>query len=449
MSPVVVILGRPNVGKSTLFNRLVGRREAIVDPSPGVTRDRREGEARLGKLIFTAIDTAGFEDTPSSRLERAMQDQTRRAIEDADIIILLFDARAGITPLDQRFADEVRRSERPVIPVANKCESRASDAGLIEGYELGMGEPVAISSEHGLGMADLEMALETALGLSATGNPSIEAAGDEEGPLRMIITGRPNVGKSTLFNRLLGDERMITGPEPGTTRDAVAVHWRWNDQVIELVDTAGLRRKARVTESLEKLSVGDTLEKLRFAHVAVLVMDAERMPERQDLVIARHIIDEGRAVVLAVNKCDRLENEKAALRRLQDRLKISLPQIRGVPVVMLSARTGHRVQCLLPRVAEAFEVWNRRVPTGPLNRWLAEVVAHHPPPLHRGRPIRIRYITQSKARPPTFLLFTNRPAEVTESYVRYIANGLRDSFGFPGVPIRINLRKPRNPYASD
>ena len=460
MLPVIAIVGRPNVGKSTLFNRMIGRRSALVDPTPGVTRDRREGDARLGRLRFIAVDTAGLEDTPGSGVEVEMQAQTRRAIEQADAALLLFDARAGITPLDRHFADLIRKSRSPVILVANKCEARAADAGLLEAYELGLGEPVAIASEHGIGMPDLEDAIVAALEKSGwSGEPDTDAPHDrheaeddpeeEDGPLQLAIVGRPNVGKSTLVNALLGDERVITGPQPGITRDAISIEWTWNDLPIKLIDTAGMRRKARVNEKIEKLSVGDTLEAIRFAHVVVLVLDATMMPEKQDLVIARHVIDEGRAIVIAVNKWDAVENRQEALDLLYDRMEISLPQIRGVPVVTLSALTSRGLDKLLPEVAAVYEVWNKRVSTGPLNRWLQETVERHPPPISRGRRIRIRYITQSKARPPTFAVFASQPTGVPEAYVRYLTNGIRETFGFPGVPIRINLRRQRNPFAPE
>ena len=459
MRPVIAIVGRPNVGKSTLFNRLIGRRSALVDPTPGVTRDRREGDARLGRLKFTAVDTAGLEETPDSDVETEMQAQTRRAIDEADVALLLFDARAGITPLDRHFADLMRKSRAPVILVANKCEARSADAGCMEAYELGLGEPIAIASEHGIGMPDLEDAIVEVLEKSGwqdeaapadqnNDEPPVEVD-DPEGPLQLAIVGRPNVGKSTLVNALVGDERMITGPQPGITRDAISIEWEWNGLPIKLIDTAGMRRKARVNEKVEKLSVGDTLEAIRFAHVAVLVLDATMMPEKQDLVIARHIIDEGRAILIAVNKWDAVENRQKALDLLYDRMEISLPQIRGVPVVTLSALNARGLEKLLPEVAAVYEIWNKRVATGPLNRWLQEVVERHPPPISRGRRIRLRYITQLKARPPTFAVFASQPTGVPEAYVRYLVNGIRGTFDFPGVPIRINLRRQRNPFAPD
>ena len=462
MKPVIAIVGRPNVGKSTLFNRLIGRRSALVDPTPGVTRDRREGDAMLGKLRFTAVDTAGLEEVTGSELESEMQLQTRRAIEDADAALLVFDARAGVTPLDRHFADMMRKSRSPVILVANKCEARAADAGRLEAYELGLGEPVAIASEHGIGMPDLEDAIVEALAdfdwdagdldRYAGPEPSEDEIedGEEEvyhGPLQLAIVGRPNVGKSTLVNKLLGDERVITGPEAGITRDAISIEWTWQGTPIKLIDTAGMRRKARIDKKVEKLSVGDTLEAIRFAHVVVLVIDATMMPEKQDLVIARHIIDEGRAIVIAVNKWDVVEDGAAALKLMYDRMEISLPQIRGVPVVTLSALTARGIHKLLPAVLSVYETWNRRVPTGPLNRWLGLAVERHPPPIFHGRRIRIRYMTQSKSRPPTFVVFTSQPKGMPDSYTRYLINGIREQFDFPGVPIRINLRGQKNPFA--
>ena len=469
MKPVIAIVGRPNVGKSTLFNRLIGRRSALVDPTPGVTRDRREGDAMLGKLRFTAVDTAGLEEAPESQVESEMQLQTQRAIQDADAALLVFDARAGVTPLDRHFADMMRKSRSPVILVANKCEARSADAGRLEAYELGLGDPVAIASEHGIGMPDLEDAILAALEgfewdkedldpkARYAAEDRIAAELDDEsdeeeeevyhGPLQLAIVGRPNVGKSTLVNKLLGDERVITGPEAGITRDAISIEWTWQGTPIKLIDTAGMRRKARIDKKVEKLSVGDTLEAIRFAHVVVLVVDATMMPEKQDLVIARHIIDEGRAIVIAVNKWDVVEDGPAALKLMFDRMEISLPQIRGVPVVTLSALTSRGIHKLLPEVLAVYKVWNRRVPTGPLNRWLGYAVERHPPPIFHGRRLRIRYMTQSKSRPPTFVVFTSQPKGMPESYIRYLTNGIREEFDFPGVPIRINLRGQKNPYA--
>ncbi len=446
MSFTVAILGRPNVGKSTLFNRLVGRRAALVHPEPGVTRDRREGEARLHDLEFTLIDTAGLDQAVPGTLQSSMQAQSERALAEADIALLLIDARAGVTPMDQHFADWIRKSPTPVILVANKCEGAArAQSGLIEAYELGLGDPIPISAEHAEGMSDLRDAVAALAPL-----PEEDATEDgADGPLQLAIVGRPNVGKSTQINRLVGDERVITGPEPGVTRDAIAVEWRWRDHPIRLIDTAGLRRRARVTETVEQLSAADALNAIRFAHVVVLVLDGEAVAERQDLTVARQVIEEGRAMVLAVNKWDIVADRGKVSRQLSVRLQRSLPQVRGIPVVNISALTGDGVEKLLPAVFAAYEVWNRRIQTGPLNRWLDDVIARHPPPLAQGRRLRLRYITQAKARPPTFAVFASRPKAVPESYVRYLQNGLRETFNLPGVPIRINLRAGKNPYAPD
>ncbi len=431
------------MGKSTLFNRLVGRREAIVHPTPGVTRDRREGEGQIGDLRFHVIDTAGL-DEAGDELRARMQAQTERALADADVALLLVDARAGITPTDEHFVRWVRRSRTPVLLVANKCEGRGGEAGLLEAYGLGLGEPVPISAEHGEGLGHLYDMLRpfAGPGEETTAGPPEKAAVE----IRLAVIGRPNVGKSTLVNRLLGEERMLTGPEPGVTRDAIQVAWDYEGQRLRLVDTAGLRRRARISDRLEKLSVSDALRAVRLAEVVILVVDARQMFERQDLVIADMVVNEGRALVIAVNKWDLIEDRGVTRRRMRDALERALPQVRGVPTVTLSALTGANMVSLMPAVLHAYEVWNRRVPTAPLNRWLAEVSAHHPPPAPQGRRIRLRYITQVKTRPPTFALFASRPEALTESYVRYLVNALRESFDLPGVPLRLMLRKGRNPY---
>ena len=446
MSLTVAIVGRPNVGKSTLFNRLVGKRLALVDESPGLTRDRREGEARLGDLRFTAIDTAGLEEAPAEALEARMRAQTEHAVAVADVALFLIDARVGVTPLDEHFADWLRGKGKPVIAVANKCEGTGGQAGLLEVYGLGLGEPVAVSAEHGEGMGALHEALAPHAG-DATAEAPDETPGEApERPLKMAIVGRPNVGKSTLVNRLLGEERVLTDTKAGITRDAVHIPWTYEGRAIGLVDTAGLRRKARVTNRPEALSGGDAVRALRFAEVVVLVLDAEAPLEKQDLTIARTTLEEGRALILAVNKWDLVKDREAAQGRVGDRLQTSLPQARGVPVVPLSALTGRGMGRLMPAVLKAHQAWNRRIPTGQLNRWLEEVCENHPPPLAAGRRIRLRYMTQAKARPPTFVIFASRPTGLPESYLRYLVNGLRDAFDLPGVPLRIHLRKGKNPY---
>ena len=408
MSFTVAVIGRPNVGKSTLFNRLTGKRLAIVDNIPGVTRDRREGDGGIAGLDFTVIDTAGLDDAGDGSLESRMREQTERALDDADVALFLIDARAGVTPLDEHFADWLRRHETPVIVVANKCEGGAGQGGLLETYGLGLGDPVALSAEHGEGLDGLYQAL---LPFASPGDSEETAAGGE-----------------------------------AATRDSISVSWDWEGHPIRLIDTAGLRRKARVTGKLEGLSVGDALRAIRFAEVVVLTVDATLGLEKQDLSIARLVIEEGRALVLAVNKWDLAKDRKAVMSGIEDRLMRSLPQVRGIPVIPCSAKTGKGMDKLLPAVFSVYETWNRRVETGELNRWLAAMTEAHPPPVAKGRRIKIRYMTQAKTRPPTFIVFASRKDALPESYVRYLINGLRESFDLPAVPIRVHLRAGKNPY---
>jgi GTP-binding protein len=448
MNFTVAIVGRPNVGKSTLFNRLVGKRLALVSEEPGVTRDRREGEARLRDLTFMVIDTAGLDEVEPASLEARMQAQTERAVEAADLALLLVDARAGLTPLDRHFAGWLRRGSTPVVLVANKCEGRNSEAGRMEAFALGLGEPVPLSAEHNLGLSDLRDAIADALGglpMDREGEPEADAEVDK--PLQLAIVGRPNVGKSTLVNKLVGEERVLTGPEAGITRDAIAIEWRYKDRPIRLIDTAGLRRRARAVARLEQMSAADTQRAVNFAHVVVLLLDAEAPMEKQDLTIARQVVDEGRALVIAVNKWDLCADRAGAIKALGDRLERSFPQTRGVPVVTISALRGDKLERLLDAVFSAYEVWNRRVPTAALNRWLGAMIERHPPPAPGGRRIKLRYMTQAKTRPPSFAIFCSRPTKLPDSYLRYLENGLREDFDLPGTPIRLTLRKGENPYA--
>ena len=440
MGLTVAIVGRPNVGKSTLFNRLVGRRVALVDKEPGVTRDWREGDASLGLLEFRLIDTAGLEEAEPGTLRDRMGLQTQAALEHADIALMLIDARAGVTPADRHFANLLRKGMSPVVLIANKCEGGGGEAGVLEGYSLGLGDPVAISAEHGQGLDglyDVLDARDAALKAVADAEPGEDA---EEGILRLAIVGRPNVGKSTLVNRLLGSDRMLTGPESGITRDAIPVEWAVGGRRIRLIDTAGLRRKAKVTGGLERLSVASSLRAVRLADVVVVMIDGQAPLEKQDLSIARMAVEEGRALVVALNKWDAVRDRRRALAAVTGRMEKSLAQIRGVPVVPLSALTGAGVAELMPAVLHVYDVWARRIPTAVLNRWLAGVAERHPPPLVDGHRIRLRYLTQAAARPPSFVLFASRIRGLPESYVRYLVNGLRETFVLAGTPIRLQLR---------
>jgi GTPase len=447
MSFTVAIVGRPNVGKSTLFNRLVGARRALVDDLPGVTRDRREGDAKLGDLTFKVIDTAGLEDADRKSLSGKMQEQTKAAMAQADAVLFLIDVRTGMTAADRGFADLVRKSGKPAILVANKSEGRAGEASLSESYGLGLGDPVALSAEHGEGLADLYAALREALPAATAESDPDAVADDMPKPIRVAVVGRPNTGKSTLINRLLGEERLLTGPETGITRDAIAVDHVWQGHALRIHDTAGLRRRSRVAEKLEKLSVADALNAIRFAEVVIVLVDAQSPFEEQDTRIADLVEREGRAVVIGINKMDLIDRQSNAQRWLREGVDRVLPQLKGLPVVTMSARSGEGADRLMAAVIEAYGVWNRRVPTAALNRFLSKAVSEHPPPAIAGRRLRLNYMTQPKARPPTFVLFSSRASSLPETYRRYLVNGLRDAFDLPGTPIRLTLRAKANPYA--
>jgi len=455
----LAIVGRPNVGKSTLFNRLVGKKLALVDDRPGVTRDRREGEAHLADLTFTVIDTAGLEEGADASLEGRMRAQTEAAIDQADAILFMIDARAGVTPDDKYFADLVRRADKPVILAANKAEGRAGESGLLDAYSLGLGDPVPLSAEHGEGMIDLFDALRLALP-EETEAPIEEEetrratlGEDEDGsdldiskPLRIAVVGRPNAGKSTLINRLLGEERLLTGPEAGITRDSIGIDFDWRGRKMKLFDTAGLRRRARVVDKLEKLAGADALRAVRFAEVVVLLVDSAIPFEKQDLTIADIAASEGRAFVIALGKWDLVEDRGKTLTTLREEADRLLAQLRGCKVVPVSGTTGQGLDDLMKATIETHEVWNKRVSTSRLNRWLASTLDQNPPPAVSGRRIKIRYMTQPKSRPPHFVLFGNQLDELPTSYERFLVNGLRKAFGLPGVPIRISRRVSENPY---
>jgi len=450
MSYTVAIVGRPNVGKSTLFNRLAGRRLALVDDTPGLTRDRRESEGRLGKLEFRLVDTAGLDEERPKGLAARMRAQTEAAARAADVVVFMIDAREGVTGLDRDVARWLRRLGRPVVLAANKAEGRAALAGIGEAHALGLGEPIALSAEHGIGLAELGEALARHAPAAPPPAPAREAEDavidDEDRVLRLAIVGRPNGGKSTLVNRLIGEERLLTSADPGTTRDAIEVAWNWRGKRFVLIDTAGLRRKARIDERLERLSVGDTLRAVKESHVVVLVLDAVLGLEKQDLQIARLAVEEGRAIVIAVNKWDLVDEPAKALRALRDRLEISLPQVRGVRVVTLSALHGRKLDALLEAAVAARSAWNAELPKAKLNRWLEAMEAAHPPPLVRGRRPRLLFCRQVARRPPTIAIFGRQLTTLPDEYLRYLANSLRERFELPGTVIRFQLRQGANPY---
>lgn len=466
MVPTVAIIGRPNVGKSTLFNRLVGKKIALVDDQPGVTRDRREGDGRLFDLEFRIIDTAGYEDEDPDTLPGRMRAQTEAAIAEAQVALFLIDGRAGVTPLDEEIARWLRGSDTPVVLAINKAEGNKAESGIIESYALGFEEPIAISAEHGEGMADLFQALLPHIDGGAFEEVDIEAP---DAPLKLAIVGRPNAGKSTLINKLLGENRLITGPEAGITRDSIAIDWVWCDpnpkpaepdengvvgeplveRRVRLIDTAGMRKRAKVQDKLEKLSVADARRAVDFAEVVVLLLDATKGLEVQDLKIGDQVLQEGRALIIAINKWDIAENASSLFNGIRGALEEGLSQLKGVPLIAVSAATGKGLDQMLSAAFDAREAWSRRVPTGVLNRWFEQAIAANPPPAPGGKRIKLRYITQARNRPPSFVIFGNRTDQLPDSYKRYLLNGIRRDLDFGAVPVRINLRSGKNPYAKD
>lgn len=472
MSVTVAIVGRPNVGKSTLFNRLVGRKIALVDDTPGVTRDRREAEGRIAELKFRILDTAGYEDVTDGSLEDRMRQQTELAIREADVILFMIDVRAGVTPLDERFAQVLRKANKAVHLVANKAEGRAAESGLMEAYSLGFGEPVALSAEHGIGLADLHAIISQAVDADNAAGAEVVAdampevdielpeddGSTEEGPalrwnpsryLNVAIVGRPNAGKSTLINAMVGEERLLVGPEAGITRDSILVPWEWQGRVINLVDTAGIRRRAKVQKKLEKLAVGDSLRSIQYAEIVVLLLDATIPFEKQDLALADLVEREGRALVIAVNKWDLVEDKNATLASIREACTRLLPQLRGVPLVTISGLQGRNIDRLMEAIFSIEKVWNSHISTARLNRWLYAMTESHPPPAISGRRLKIRYMTQAKMRPPSFILFASRADALPTSYIRYLVNGMREAFQMPGTPIRFWVRTTKNPFVGE